>query len=744
MKERKMGKKPACRGLSGLIGVLFLTSCFNPLNVPEQVRVTGSPQLSVPLSTGRTIEFKEYFSVEKLRNMIGQSGGLEIYEYGAMTDVQTFLLHYPIEPQSADLSADQFDLDIGNLETTTIEVEIPGAWNGTVNLNVNVPQQLVGLPLPLETGIPPLVSAIPESNRTIELGQTFGDDFVQGSLGAGFLVTEGSNYNFSAITLVLKSSAHGNSSPIRAAQGNKFPLAGLTIYPDTKLVFGGSLTATAAGPVSFAVKLDDIKFSSVTVTTDETLDENITMDLDDLASGGWLKDVTFDMLRVKVELAPPVEGMDITLTNELFWPGPNGETMDISEAAEEGFVVKGMLAFENNSGWKIGFSGGENPSTPAADKDVSQTITVAVAPNAAAPGLTLHNVGPGTNEIHIKPTLDFHWTKATVVPGQVPGLTEDMTGKFPDENGLNINEMFTGGDTTLDLANVNFSEVNLYLYVEGPEALLNICEMEMKAWNEEDSEDFFDTENDPSLDIDLAYKSTGYFNIKDVSPGGVYQNPSNNGKLPEANFSYNMAEIFNKKPRQLILEYSLGFSPGTDIVVENTFGDNKVEFRPSVIIELPFKFNLKPESGQEYAAMKFSGFTTGDTADLLGRSGPNDDTYDFLKSVELYVDYDNTIGLGNTKIHLLLKGDSEPGRSVQLAELKNGTGTMRIILDPDDLAYPFVPDAIEIRTPADQGTAPDQYGTLSIKGGGETGIKLTIRAKASAEFDRTFSLSSSN
>jgi hypothetical protein len=97
--------------------------------IPEEVKVTGSPGVHFPLGKVSEIADEDlagYLSDERITEMVG-GGGTALYRYSKNADVRTYLVHYPITELNLDLTASAQDMDL----TEDLVLDALGAVPGT-------------------------------------------------------------------------------------------------------------------------------------------------------------------------------------------------------------------------------------------------------------------------------------------------------------------------------------------------------------------------------------------------------------------------------------------------------------------------------------------------------------------------------------------------------------------------------------------------------------------------------------
>ncbi|GHV67706.1 hypothetical protein AGMMS49928_05340 [Spirochaetia bacterium] len=717
-----MRKKLTIRAISGLLvllGGIVIASCFNPMDTPNGVQVKGgSADFALPLGS-KEFNLADIFSAKKLGESIGEGSGIEVYDY-AKAGVQTFLLYYPIDGISVELDAESFNFE-----------ELDGASEGT-ELTVHIPEisPYIGaditspLPIPVDIPLPTSpISLFGVGDQTI---------FQEARIKSGYIRLGDSGDDFSNVTIKLNSSKGSESTLIVEDDKRSFSLAGKTIYGDTTVTLGGFITISPGQKVPLKFVSEGIHFETVEIRPTETLTEVFDFDMTSLMGQKWLNSIKISELKIGLKLEPSIGGLPIRIENALFWPSPGELVTDLAA----GISAAGELKLNHDdSAPSISFTpdGGFANSTTS----IQQTITIKVNGEGTPAILTLTDIKAGESKtIKVTPELEFNWEEANIDPsGLAPGV---LDGSFPDD-GLNIAELLDMGDSAkgLDFENVEFEGIKLHIYMDGPSELLEQATLELFATDNGVLLPGFSYTDTDAIKFTAGNSASG---IKEkIDPvTKVFSGDLPHGLLYQGDEDdEDISDIFNDKPTNFVLNYCVSFDNG--VTVKNDGSLTRLEFRPEVIIELPFKFTLKEKVGTGYAALQFSDLGIGD-GDLMGRkplSPGKKDPLSLVKKVGLDITYDNSIGLDGVEVVLLLQSDGSGSgqREIPLFTLQEGNGQkMSINLGPDDFKYPFIPKAVEFRTLATGGK-----GELSIlRGAGATAnqaLKMQIKAVLRADLD---------
>jgi hypothetical protein len=386
-------------------------------------------------------------------------------------------------------------------------------------------------------------------------------------------------------------------------------------------------------------------------------------------------------------------------------------------------------------------------------------VTVTVNPKIGGQyaEITLHDLEPGKIAVFVQPkvwleldvanvNLDTFVKAAYTTPGENP-----LEGSFPSDEGLNLASVFDGMGSMGQ--NINFDQLDLYLYMDG-----NREKLEGTA--------FTLTARSPELGEGVLLTESGGTQFENLDPD---QNPPNfnsvtdgvfSGALENAQFHTDkLLDVINGRPSELRIEYDITLTDhlvitGKDLMVitgedlKGTPEDLKgttISFQPALILVMPLRLRLLSGDDAGYGSLQFTDIEPED--DIFGRAGPDDEINDYLKQlkrVAVRVDYDNTVGLDKTSVLLVSRGyDDEPNwESEQLITFSEGAGnTLTLELYAEDfLVYPLRP-SVEIRTPADA-TAGDgrKYGLIEIKRGvdGKAGIRAAVSVEVESHLDMEF------
>lgn len=178
--------------LLGLLSLFMIISCN--FQIPQKITVKTSP--TVKASAG-TVDLKveDFITVEKIKDMVSKTEveGLNVMEYkNSNTEAMTFLVHYPLEKVSFDISEQisQIQSSLENMnftldsESSSTSFQIPDINQSfdqttTVELSASVIEEINNGMKPIslsyyDEGSGINIGFIPETGRTDYYSQTFG------------------------------------------------------------------------------------------------------------------------------------------------------------------------------------------------------------------------------------------------------------------------------------------------------------------------------------------------------------------------------------------------------------------------------------------------------------------------------------------------------------------------------------------------------------------------------------------
>ncbi|MDR3334749.1 MAG: hypothetical protein LBT13_07680 [Treponema sp.] len=719
--------------LCSIITVLFISACPGTFNMPEKVKITGSPTLAVPLG-GPDFNMDDYLSIKSIQDMIQgdeEGAGLAVYDYAGAegaNPTQIFLIHYKIDPIEFNISPDalnfngmqeEIDMKDASFSITIPEIKpeprpeivipIPDPIKGSVS---NA-QDTEEFPIPLPGDLDPI---------SLNLA---GAGFYRAKIGTGKLVfgNEGENPNFSEVSFTLT----GGSIPDQQINGQDrtCPLDGKTIFEDTKISLTGTIKAPAGmlknkTELRIPIDVEITRFSEIAIASSEKISVEIPVELNDM--GEWVESVKFKKLEITLKITPRIDGMTVKF---------NAPVFDIDTKHDNNIQTSDETTFKN--GMTFGPDVEKYSLEPAtADSDI--TIDVGPPQDEESAILTLYDVAPGDPielAVAIEQPLVFEWTEAEVYPNALLEGEDapKFDGTFPaEEFGFDLSQFTESLKDMMEpgeIDKIEFDKVTLHLYVTGADDLVENISICLDAQYPPDIKKYL-TENEDDPD-------NNYVPLKKMSkPLGNPLAGAYSEALPEASFDADLAGVFNDKPKDLFLNYKLQLPD--KMTIHRDGGDLNLTLKPDLIIELPLKFKIAAD-GKDYAQLDLSKLIPQTSGDLLGRTGPNDsldENFEYVDYVSLNVNYTNTIGLSDTLIVLTVRDaaaaeetDSKVRFSKPLLRLRDGGPYDSLLqLQVEDLKYPFKPE-IEIKIPAQNG-----YGSLEIKRGKTLKLAITVSVKA--------------
>lgn len=719
-----------------------LISC--KMSLFSKVEVKASPDIYAPLGE-KTLEIKEFVSLEKMENLIGTDNEALVFQYPQNQDgaaanenaPMTFMIYYPIMELPLNLGEYIEGIDLSSFNAAIPEVEF------------TVPE-LEGLTVPEQTITVPGSQSF--AGSTID-STTAG--LVNNLLGeAGNLSMEERTINIegeglkslflaegSAITLTIGSTLEGSGvgfvPDIRLVltdgtevsfedQGNgsyKADLGSKEITPGEMVLKGGVRpTGTVAegekipaGGIGakVSVKVELAGFASATVELPEgtNLAVDYTQDWPEEARG-LISQVDFEKVTATVNLngnLPTGNELGITMESNTFNIKESTKTTAIDGEAAP-------LLFESAGPFVV------KPVDSPIDFKMGITLP---GYNEADNTITIKNVNPGdTYSLSGNVEINADWKNVTVSfdgKGNYSG-SFPLEGEEPIDLGF-INEKIPEG--------IELKDIEADIFLSSPDFGETGIDLKFNAYIKANEEEILGTEAEPEK-----------------------LNPSTSLTLPETNIwdkeipqsSVKMGEMFTKfintRPESLKVDYSLS---ADSAVISREAMENleSTTVKMELLVKIPLALNVNgtkdsPDNSAEginLDVMKLAGlYKEGEEKkDLFGRTESSTDEninqlLDNLKSLTLTVEYDNKIPLGFTGT---ISQDGVFTKEVTLK--KSSKGTINIELDSDEVkkvmeTCPFSPD-IKLFLPNGDIVIPED-GAVSFK----------LYASAATDINYTFDL----
>ena len=717
-----------------------LISC--KMSLFSKVEVKASPDIYAPLGE-KTLEIKEFVSLEKMENLIGTDNEALVFQYPQNQDgaaanenaPMTFMIYYPIMELPLNLGEYIEGIDLSSFNAAIPEVEF------------TVPE-LEGLMVPAQTITVPGSESF--AGSTID-GTTAG--LVNNLLGeAGNLTIEERTINIEGEGL--KSLILAENSAITLTIGSTLESSGVGFVPDIKLVLtngtevafvkqpdgsykadlglkeitpgemvlkggvrptgtvavGDEIPAGGIG-AKVSVKVELAGFASATVELPEgtNLAVDYTQDWPEEARG-LISQVDFEKVTATVNLngnLPTGNELEITMSSGAF---------NIPESTKTAVSGENQLLFESAGPFVV------KPVDSPIDFKMGITLP---GYSEADNTITIKNVNPGdTYSLSGNVEIKADW-KNVKVSFEGKG---NYSGSFPLE-----------GEEPIDLSFINekipegigLKDIEADIFLSSPSFGEDI-KLEFNAYIKANEEEILGTQAEPEK-----------------------LNPSTSLTLPETNIwdkeipqsSVKMGEMFTKfintRPKSLKVDYSLSAS---NAVISREAMENleSTTVKMELLVKIPLALNVSgtedspvnpEEKGINLDVMKLAGLNKeeGEEKDLFGRTGSSTDEtinqlLDNLKSLTLTVEYDNKIPLGFTGTI-----SQEDVFTKEVTLKKSSKGTINIELNSDEVkkimeVYPFSPD-INLFLP---------NGAIVIPEDGAVSFKLY--ASAATDINYTFDL----
>ena len=719
-----------------------LISC--KMSLFSKVEVKASPDIYAPLGE-KTLEIKEFVSLEKMENLIGTDNEALVFQYpqnqdGVAADENapmTFMIYYPIMELPLNLGEYIEGIDLSSFNAAIPEVEF------------TVPE-LEGLMVPAQT------ITVPGSERFA--GSTI-DSTTAGLVNS--ILNDAGNLSMEERTINiegegLKSLVLAENSAITLTIGSTLESSGVGFVPDIKLVLtdgtevsfkdqgNGSYKADLGlkeitpgemvlkggvrptGTVSegdeipaggigakVSVKVELAGFASATVELPEgtNLTVDYTQDWPEEARG-LISQVDFNSVKARVNLngnLPTGNELGITMESNTFNIPKSKKTTAINGEAAP-------LLFESAGPFVV------KPVDSPIDFKMGITLP---GYNEADNTITIKNVNPGdTYSLSGNVEINADWENVTVSfegKGNYSG-SFPLEGEEPIDLGF-INEKIPEG--------IELKDIEADIFLSSPSFGEDI-KLNFNAYIKANEEEILGTEAKPEK-----------------------LNPSTSLTLPETNIwdteipksSVDMGVPFTKfintRPESLKVDYSLS---ADSAVISREAMENleSTTVKMELLVKIPLALNVSgtkdsPDNSENKGinldVMKLAGlYKEGEEKkDLFGRTESSTDEtinqlLDNLKSLTLTVEYDNKIPLGFTGT---ISQEDVFKKEVTLK--KSSKGTINIELNSDEVkkimeVYPFSPN-INLFLPDGDIVIPED-GAVSFK----------LYASAATDINYTFDL----
>lgn len=719
-----------------------LISC--KMSLFSKVEVKASPDIYAPLGE-KTLEIKEFVSLEKMENLIGTDNEALVFQYpqnqdGAAADENapmTFMIYYPIMELPLNLGEYIEGIDLSSFNAAIPEVEF------------TVPE-LEGLMVPAQT-------------ITVPGSESFAGSTIDGTTAelVNGLLEKADNLSMEERTINiegegLKSLILAENSAITLTIGSTLESSGVGFDPDIKLVLtdgtevsfedqgngsykadlglkeitpgemvlkggvrptgtvseGEKIPAGGIGAkVSVIVELAGFASATVELPEGTNLAVDYTQDWPEEARG-LISQVDFNSVKARVNLngnLPTGNKLGITMESNTFnipkskkTTAINGEAAPLLFESAGPFVVKPV---DSPIDFKMGI-------TLPGYKEADNTITI-------------KNVNPGdTYSLSGNVEINADWENVTVSfegKGNYSG-SFPLEGEEPIDLGF-INEKIPEG--------IELKDIEADIFLSSPDFGETGIDLKFNAYIKANEEEILGTQAEPEK-----------------------LNPSTSLTLPETNIwdkeipqsSVKMGEMFTKfintRPKSLKVDYSLS---ADSAVISREAMENleSTTVKMELLVKIPLALNVNgtedsPDNSAEginLDVMKLAGLykEREEKKDLFGRTESSTDEninqlLDNLKSLTLTVEYDNKIPLGFTGT---ISQDGVFTKEVTLK--KSSKGTINIELDSDEVkkvmeTCPFSPD-IKLFLPNGDIVIPED-GAVSFK----------LYASAATDINYTFDL----
>lgn len=714
-----------------------LISC--KMSLFSKVEVKAAPNIYAPLGE-KTLEIKEFVSLEKMENLIGTDNEALVFQYpqnqdGAAADENapmTFMIYYPIMELPLNLGEyiEGIDLSSFNAAIPEVEFTVPELEGLTV------PEQTITVPgsesfagSTIDSTTAELVNGLLEKAGNLSMEERTIN--IEGEGLKSLVLAEGS-----AITLTigstLKSSGVGFAPDIKLVltdgtevafkdQGNgsyKADLGLKEITPGEMVLKGGvrptgtvsegeKIPAGGIGAkVSVIVELAGFASATVELPEGTNLAVDYNQDWPEEARG-LISQVDFEKVTATVNLngnLPTGNELEITMSSGAF---------NIPESTKTAVSGENQLLFESAGPFVV------KPVDSPIDFNMGITLP---GYNEADNTITIKNVNPGdTYSLSGNVEIKANWKNVTV---SFEGKG-NYSGSFPLE-----------GEEPIDLSFINekipegigLKDIEADIFLSSPSFGEDI-KLNFNAYIKANEEEILGTEAKPEK-----------------------LNPSTSLTLPETNIwdteipksSVDMGVPFTKfintRPESLKVDYSLS---ADSAVISREAMENleSTTVKMELLVKIPLALNVSgtkdsPDNSENKGinldVMKLAGLYK-EGEDLFGRTESSTDEtinqlLDNLKSLTLTVEYDNKIPLGFTGT---ISQEDVFKKEVTLK--KSSKGTINIELNSDEVkkimeVYPFSPN-INLFLPDGDIVIPED-GAVSFK----------LYASAATDINYTFDL----
>lgn len=718
-----------------------LLSC--KMSLFSKVEVKAAPNIYAPLGE-KTLEIKEFVSLEKMENLIGTDNEALVFQYpqnqdGAAADENapmTFMIYYPIMELPLNLGEYIEGIDLSSFNAAIPEVEF------------TVPE-LEGL-------------TVPEQTITVPGSESFAGSTID-STTAGLvnsLLGEAGNLRMEERTINiegegLKSLVLAENSAITLTIGSTLESSGVEFVPDIKLVLtdGTEVSFKDQGNGSYKADLGSKEITPGEMVLKGGVRPTGTVaEGDKIPAGGIGAEVS-----VKVELAGFAsatvelpEGTNLAVDYTQDWPEEARGLISQVDFENVTATVKlnGNLPTGNELGITMEsktFNIPESTKTTAINGEAPPLLFESAGPFVVKPvdspidfemGITLPDYNEADNTITIK----------NVNPGDTYSLSGNVEIKADWEN---VTVSFDGkgnysgsfpleGEEPIDLSFINekipegigLGNIEADIFLSSPSFGEDI-KLEFNAYIKANEEEILGTEAEPEKLNPSASLTLPETNIWDK-------------EIPKSSISMGkkFTDFINTRPEALKVDYSLS---ADSAVISREAMENleSTTVKMELLVKIPLALKIDDieespvnpeEKGINLDVMKLAGlYKEGEEKDLFGRTGSSTDEtinqlLDNLKSLTLTVEYDNKIPLGFTGT---ISQDGVFTKEVTLK--KSSKGTINIELNSDEVkkimeVYPFSPD-INLFLPNGDIVIPED-GAVSFK----------LYASAATDINYTFDL----
>lgn len=718
-----------------------LISC--KMSLFSKVEVKASPDIYAPLGE-KTLEIKEFVSLEKMENLIGTDNEALVFQYpqnqdGAAADENapmTFMIYYPIMELPLNLGEYIEGIDLSSFNAAIPEVEF------------TVPE-LEGLMVPAQTITVPGSESFAGStidSTTAGLVNSILNDAGNLSMEERTINIEGEGLKSlvlaegSAITLTigstLESSGVGFVPDIKLVltdgtevafkdQGNGSYKADLGLKEITpgEMVLKGGVRPTGtvaegdkipAGGIGakVSVKVELAGFASATVELPEGT--NLAVDYNQdwpEEARGLISQVDFEKVTATVNLngnLPTGNELEITMSSGAF---------NIPESTKTAVSGENQLLFESAGPFVV------KPVDSPIDFKMGITLP---GYNEADNTITIKNVNPGdTYSLSGNVEINADWENVTVSfegKGNYSG-SFPLEGEEPIDLGF-INEKIPEG--------IELKDIEADIFLSSPDFGETGIDLKFNAYIKANEEEILGTEAEPKKLTPSTSLTLPETNIWDT------EIPQSSVKMGEK-----FTDFINTRPESLKVDYSLS---ADSAVISREAMENleSTTVKMELLVKIPLALNVNgtedsPDNSENKGinldVMKLAGlYKEGEEKkDLFGRTESSTDEninqlLDNLKSLTLTVEYDNKIPLGFTGT---ISQDGVFTKEVTLK--KSSKGTINIELDSDEVkkvmeTCPFSPD-IKLFLPNGDIVIPED-GAVSFK----------LYASAATDINYTFDL----